>query len=357
MEGMGSSSHWNMAAIDQDEVRKHVVPLGDRLARFFTVSYFRRMLIDFEDMSEEDAERFRLDYDASEILTRVDAAAAADSLHRDGLVSDDARIEANGFDPDEVRPSDEERVRRLIERLAVVPDKGNRALLPALIDFDALEGVDPDLVEKLLSAIGAPEPAPTTPPASDSRPVTAPAGEPPVETDSTPGGPDTPASGEPDVDRLAFLERVRATASAELDETLRRAGTQVMNLSRKLPDGAARSTANKDTYKAERHRRAELLQVLGRDEWAAIGRTPEGLVAGAFDDLQRQLVGWFHGHYSATVDTRTADRQARAAAGRIVGHLDRLALEAFCRPLPREDGLAVPMSIIVEAVETETVGV
>ena len=358
MEGLGSTNHWSAAAIDQDEVRKHIIPLGDRLARFFTVSYFRRMLIDFEDMSEEDAERFRLDYDASEILTRMDAAASADSLHKDDLISDDARIEAHGFDPDQVRPSEEERWRRLIERLAVVPDKGNRPLLRALIDFEQLDGLDSDVIEAFLDTVApqTPTPEPVTEPPDG--PPTVPAGEPPVTSDPIPGGGDTPAGGEPDPSELAFLERVRATASAELDEVLCRAGTKVMNLSKKLPsEGAARSQVDQAAYRSSRARRPEVLQALARDDWAAIGRTPEALVAGEFDDLQRKLTGWFHGWFARTVDTRTADRQARAAAGQIVDHLDRLALEAFCRSLPREDGMSVPMAVVADAARRDPVPV
>ncbi len=247
-----------------------------------------------------------------------------------------------------MRPDEDERVRRILETLTIQPSVNNRPLIPTLgIDLVEL-GLDPDVVEAYLTTdsmlkqdeVEAEIEQATEEDQQDIEPPT---------SGAIPSGPAEPASGEPDVDDLAFLERVRTMAAAELDEVLRRAGTQVMNQSRKLPVGAVRAKVDEPAYRSHRHRRAELLQALGAEEWAAIGRTPEGLVAGAFGELQGQLVGMFHGHFARRVDTRTADRQARTAAAAIVGHLDRLALEAFCRPLPREDGLTVPLSVVRDA--------
>lgn len=340
MQGMGSSNHWSAAGIEVDEARRHILPLGERLARFFTASYFRRMLIAFEDFDPQEAERWSLGYDGSEVLTRMDIASAADALWADGLISDDARIEAHGFDPDQVRPKDPERWRRLIERLAVVPNANNRVLLSALIDFEAA-GIPAETVEAWLTVPPAPEPAAIPPgdtPADDT-----------PDTPDTPAGPSTPATGEPgpqDEPELAVLERVRSAAAYALDRALERAASQVVT-NRRLPkDTKARTDQPKYRTQAGK---VDVLPLLADGDWKAIDRTPEQLVRNAFDPFSQQAVVWLSDHYQGCgVRSVDANERAHRVVSDLVRQLDALALSAFRRPLEPELGLSVPMDLVTD---------
>ncbi len=324
MEGVGSTNHWSGASIDMDFVKKHIVPLGERLARFFTIAYFRRMLVALEEFTEEQAERFELAYDGAEILTRMDAASSADSLYADGLMSGDARIESHGFDPDQIRPSDEEAARRLILQL-VASNPSFVPLLSALdIDWAAL-GVD-------LDSVTEPDQAPAAP--ADTAPV------------EQPDAPDMPSTGEPTpADEMATIERVRTAASMVLDRALERAATRVVSQARKLPDDT-REKIGRDRMRSWPGK-AEVLRCLTADDWAAIKTSPAGLMAGAWDDFNTQASGWLREFYQRRgLDMLTADERARWSASELCHRLDDLAQHAFDHPLPLEDGLSVPLDMV-----------
>ncbi len=346
MEGTGSTSHWNAAGIDVDFVKQHVIPLGERLARFFTVSYFRRMLIEFEGMDEAKAERFSLTYDGSELLTRADAAATADTLHRDMLISDDARVIANGMDPDAVRPTEEEKQRRILEKLVVTPSVNNRPLIPAL-GIDLTEYLPPDVVEAFL----APSQQNQGGEGAAVQPPEEPSGggnEPPVDSGDG-AGPTEPAA-EPDGSaELAVMERIRAVSASALDTALVLAGNRVATNARKLTD-ETKAKVDRPDYRP-RSKKPELLRLMSAADWKRIKLSPERLLEGAWDQVDRQAVMWLKGLYVARgLDSLSADEQARRAASEICHSLDGRALTAFEQPIALEDGLSVPLDLVRAAV-------
>ena len=340
MEGMGSTSHWNAVGIDTDTVKKHVIPLGDRLARFFETSYFRRMLIAFEEFSEEEAARFSLAYDGSDILSRTDVATSADALHSDGLISDDARVSAHGFDPDEVRPTQEEGWRRIIEKLSVVPHQNNRPLLAGLdIDWVAM-GIPQDVIDEFLTIPATTEALDGD---DDDEPVDDPEPPPlPVED----AGRAEPETDNADAE-LALRERIRATAAMAVDRALERAANQVVTRSKKLP-ADTRGRVDQPHYRTGR-RKTEVLTILGEADWRAIKLTPETMVRDAFNDFSDVAVSWLRDSYQQHSDAYQADEDARRAVSTLVRMLDAHTLTAFRTPIRREDGLAVPMSLVDDA--------
>lgn len=345
MQGMGGTSHWNAAGIEADEIRRHIIPLGQRLARFFTEYYLRRMLVEFEGVDEDDAARVSFEYDASTLLARADKATAANDLWADGLMSNDARVAANGFDPDEVRPSDTERALRFLEKLAVVPHTNNRVLLDALIKWDAVD-ISPELREAFLSI-----PATTgdKPAANEPAPATEPA--PP------PQGLPQPAVGEPGVDRetLAVLERIRTIASLAVNRTLEKAATNVVSASRRLPPD--KRTLIERAPRAG-NRKCEVLHVMGPADWKAIGRTPDKFVDGAFTEVERLISVWLTDLLvSWDYNGRDAQIRARRAAAHLVDQLGALTIQGFTRSLthdPAATGLVVPLQMVVDTVGAAT---
>ena len=90
--------------------------------------------------------------------------------------------------------------------------------------------------------------------------------------------------------------------------------------------------------------------MLGPSDWKALGKTPEVLVRGAWDEYTGQAVMWIRDHLeSAGVDPLSADEDARRIVSSIVTSLDALALSAFRRPLQREHGLSVPLALVRDA--------
>ncbi len=344
MTGMGATNHWTSALLSDDEIQKHVIPTGERLARFLTISYLRRMLIASEDMTPEDAERFRYEFTAPE--TRMDKAASADTLHKAGLLSDAARIESHGFDPDLDTPSEDERARRYIETLALTPSVTNRALLAALIKFDEVEGLDPDIIEAFLKPPAATEPEPVDEEEDDPDPAV---DGPPIETDEVIGGGDTPETGEPGIDQLAILERLRTAAAGTVDRALEKAANQVITRAKWLPD-TTKTQLDQPALRTTR-RKPEVLRILTTDDWKTIKRTPEALLRDAFGEFEPVAADWLRSHYETTMEPTAADEAARRAASQLCTELDALALSAFRRPLPREYGLTVPMALVAGCVE------
>lgn len=342
MTGKGGLNHWTGANVDKDFIEKHTIPIGDRLARFLTIAFFRRLLMDGESMSEETAERFELAYDASNLLTRADAAKSADSLHGDLILSDDARLEAHGFDPDEVRPSRDEYKRRAVEKIALTPSVNNKPFLPALgIDQDYLVemGVDPEHAEQIL--------APATPAQSANSPVgdVAEAGEPGQNEDNRVAdvGEEEPVIGEPE--QLAvIMERIRATGSAALERALERAASAVIN---KLPKN---SFATKDQIR--RLPKTEVLARLSESDWIRMRLTPEGLLKNAWDAFAPMTRMWLRDYYETRgLSYGEADEKARSIATEIVSQLEAQATAAFRQPPRRgRDGLFVSSELVLSAI-------
>ncbi len=343
MTGMGATNHWTSALLSDDEIQKHVIPTGERLAGFLTISYLRRKLIAAEEMSPEDAERFRFEYTAPE--TRMDKAASADTLYDDNLLSGRKRVETHGFDPDLDMPSEDELARRYIEKLVLTPSVTNRALLAALIKLDEVEGLDSEMIEAFLKPPTATTPEPAV---EEDDPDPAVDG-PPVETDEVIGGGDIPATGEPGIDQLAILERLRTAAAGTVDRALEKAANQVITQSKRLPS-ATKDQLDQPALRTTR-RKPEVLRILTADDWRTIKRTPEALLRDAFGEFEPVAADWLRTHYETSMEPTAADEAARRAASQLCTELDALALSAFRRPLPREHGLTVPMQLVAGCVE------
>jgi hypothetical protein len=350
MLGLGSTNHWSASVLDTSFVEKHVVPVADRLAAFFTLSMFRRMLVVAEKLSEQDAERFSIEYDPAEILTRVDASASADALHAALLISDDARIEAHGFDPDVVRPGPEEKLRRYIERLALSPSVNNRVLVTALgLTPEAMAdlGMDPALFEQWLQRpSGAQDPG--TPPEAGMGPeVGTVDGQSQDSLPPPPGGNEAPPIMPAEAMQVV-IERVRTAASAAMDRALEKAANRVVTNTKSLSP-ETRSRAEAPQYRASGSAKQGVLRLLSQADWRAISLTPEGLLHNAWDEFTAQAVMWLTDHLVASgVEPMRADEDARRVVSEIVTQLDARALSAFRRPLDREHGLSVPWQLVAE---------
>lgn len=141
IEGKGSLNHWTGRNIDSDLTSNHVIPLGELISRLITKCYFRPMLTQ-RGMSEEEAEKYTILYDASSILPRQDKSTIAMKLYELEIISEKALLEYSGFEPTDA-PSENERRQRLIFKLIL---SSPVTLAPLLMPkLDGLEDVAAEL--------------------------------------------------------------------------------------------------------------------------------------------------------------------------------------------------------------------
>jgi hypothetical protein len=350
MQGLGGLNHWTGATVSKDFIEKHVIPIGERLAQFFTIAYLRRVLMDAEGWDEARAERFEVAYDPAVLLSRADAAASADSLWRDRVISDDARIRAHGFDPDEDRPKEEERFRRYVEAIALSPSVTNKAFLAALglgVDQLVEMGMDPEAAEAMLSPPSTSGPGPDDGEGPDEDPPEA--GEPGANEDVQqaesvdPGGVEQPVTTVPE-DTGALVAQIRTMASATLVRALERAANQAIG---KLPK---ESIATRDRVRALP--KLEVLAAIPQTDWRQMPPHESLLGRRPWDEFQNLTVFWTREYFEHAlgVGHMIADEAAHRVASTIVNDLDRLALGAFRRPPARSpDGLYVPVDLVADA--------
>lgn len=167
MQGKGSLSGLgggNVAAsVDAEFVDKHIIPNGDMIAGFLTVSYLRPMLVNFEGMTPADADWFRYSLDASALTADPDRSQQATTGYDRYLLSDDVWIAANGFTPDDMPDDEEVYQRRLIDLAAKAPVTLGPVLLPlAFPDRPEIA----DAMAKVLAASADPATAGGVPPAT-----------------------------------------------------------------------------------------------------------------------------------------------------------------------------------------------
>jgi hypothetical protein len=194
LTGIADTNHWNLWGINADVIRTQIVPTLSRIADALTTGYLRGAL----EVMGEDPTRYAFAFDTAPLTVKPDRSADALSYFNAGLISGEAAVESGSFRPDQI-PNDEERKRRLAERL-----------LPAL-------PADPVLRE-LVGIAPAPEPEPAPEPApepeEEEEPEEDDEGPPDTEEDAEQGDKrETPATAGA-VTAVAGLAMVRALSLA-----------------------------------------------------------------------------------------------------------------------------------------------
>lgn len=140
MGGKGGLNHWTGYSVDADFIGRHVVPVGQLIADFLTSAYLRPMLVTHEGMTQEEAEKFRLEFDSSPITSRADSGPVSRAAYDRRAVSLEAYLRANGLDPADRPTDDETKVRILTDLLLSNPLRLAPVILPLLYPGDpALE--------------------------------------------------------------------------------------------------------------------------------------------------------------------------------------------------------------------------
>lgn len=286
--------------VDADFAAKHVIPAGEDLAVFFTEDFLVPLLAIYEQMDEEEAERFVVIFDPAPITAKADRGVVALRLYQAGLLSGVATVEANDFTVEEMPDEEETRVRTLLDIIRGAPSLAP-FLLPYLPGFEDID-IPVPVEEEPVGVIGA-APAPPTAPGEGDEPTGASGGDP-----SSGGGmPDIP-DGLSAFDLL--VARVHTSAEMAAERALERAGSRALNAAKR----ATVDPAVRDRFVGRAKR--DVFTLLSDRDLGALGLSAVGLLDGSFEEFERfvvQAVCSYRGDYrEAILDAHDiADRLTR----------------------------------------------
>lgn len=113
--GVADVNHWGAWQVEESTYKTHLAPLLDRIADALTTGYLIPALT---AAGVPDPEGYALAFDVSALVSRADQFAAMKTLYDERLVSGDALLQTAGVG-DDMKPSDEEAQRRLLEELVM----------------------------------------------------------------------------------------------------------------------------------------------------------------------------------------------------------------------------------------------
>lgn len=150
--GLANVKYSNALQIDEALYKAHIEPLMLLIADAITVVYLRPALI-ASGFTEEDVKKICVWYDPSQVATRNDRAADADSGYDRMAVSMEAWRRAHGFSAADAPDAKEVAIRLLIEKGALSPE-----LTEAMIN-----AISPEFMNKIREVQNAGSPAPIPP--------------------------------------------------------------------------------------------------------------------------------------------------------------------------------------------------
>lgn len=110
----GESNHWSAWQVEESTYKIFIEPLLRALGDALTEQWYRPALVAM-GMTPEQADRFEIGWDTTNIVARPDDRETLESLYDKVLISDEYMLTENGI-PLDAMPSDEERERRLLEK-------------------------------------------------------------------------------------------------------------------------------------------------------------------------------------------------------------------------------------------------
>ena len=178
--GLANVKYSNALQIDEALYKAHIEPLMLLIADAITVVYLRPALI-ASGFPEDDVKKICVWYDPSQVATRNDRAADADSGFDRMAVSMEAWRRAHGFSAADAPDAKELAIRLLVEKGAISPE-----LTEAMIN-----AISPEFMNKIREVQNASSPAPIPPEIQqvldEAAGVTPPSDEPTQEQEQTPG--------------------------------------------------------------------------------------------------------------------------------------------------------------------------
>lgn len=162
--GTGGMSHWGAWLVLEDVVSTHLEPPLALIADALTTQYLWPVLMG-QGMSADEARRYVIWYDVSDLVVRPTRAADAQSMHAAGVISDASLRMANGFDDSDApaveSPSNTPAIEMALDMIRAAPGLMSDPGLPQLVaqiqsvlDGNIPEVVDPVAAKAAASAAG-----------------------------------------------------------------------------------------------------------------------------------------------------------------------------------------------------------
>jgi len=186
--GLANVKYSNALQIDEALYKAHIEPLMLLIADALTVVYLRPYLL-ANGFTEPEVERIVVWYDPSQVATRNDRAADADSGFEKMAVSFETWRRAHGFSEAEAPSPTEVALRLLVEKGMITPE-----LTEAMLGV-----VAPDVMEQIRASAQAAQPTPAVPGLDQmlqGGPPPEGGGEAPAPVEATPPGLAEPAATE-----------------------------------------------------------------------------------------------------------------------------------------------------------------
>ena len=201
--GLANVKYSNALQIDESLYKAHIEPLMLLIADALTVVYLRPYLI-ANGFSEAEVERIVVWYDPSQVATRNDRAADADSGFDKMAISYETWRRAHGFAEAEAPSPTEVALRLLVDKGMITPEL-TEAMLGAVAPEvmakvrEAAQAANPAPIPEGLDQMlqGQPAPAPTAEPTAE--PIAEPTAAEPIPPSAAPTPPAEPASEEPPI--------------------------------------------------------------------------------------------------------------------------------------------------------------
>jgi hypothetical protein len=114
----GESNHWSAWQVEESTYKIFIEPLLKAVGDVITEFWFRPALIAM-GKTREQAELFEIGWDTTAIVARPDDRETLESLYEKVLISDEYFLTENGV-PIDAMPDQEERARRILEKLVSV---------------------------------------------------------------------------------------------------------------------------------------------------------------------------------------------------------------------------------------------
>ena len=352
MTGKADLNHWTGYSVDQELASKWVIPRGEQMAQFVTDEYLRPMLEEYENLTESEAARFVVVFDASNITARADKGVTAIRLYDRRLLSGSATVIANGFTEDEM-PDEQERTLRFLTDLVLRdPSILTDTDVSAALGLDGL-GIDLDKLAKALEPTGDQTPLGELPGETDTPGGPDEEGEGDIDTDAPDSGggdvpgktPDGAPTGGAGIDRLVHDLALIADGAAEAG--LQKACSRLLNLAQKK--GADPAVKDRLAGKPK----DQVLLLTADEDLRRLGTTPEALTDGMW--------AGFISRATLRISRLLSDRNGTAQ--RNVGHetahivdelVSRLQMQVLDSAGDRRfDGLLVDETLISETLEAE----
>lgn len=152
VSGLSNVKYANAIQIDESLMKSHIEPLALLVCDALTVVYLRPALR-AAGLSQEDADKYVVWYDASEVTTRPNKAEDSTDGYTRSILSAETWRREHGFGPEDAPTPEEIALRMLVDKGPVTPE-----LAEALLTI-----VAPEVMKKVREANQAASPAPLPP--------------------------------------------------------------------------------------------------------------------------------------------------------------------------------------------------